>query len=455
MIIQTVNPATGELIQSYKAMSDDEVTRIIDLTHQTFLKWRELNFSHRAECMRKMADLLRQRKHDYAKLIAQEMGKPLKQGVAEIEKCALTCDYYADNAEYLLKNKPIKTQMSLSYVTYQPLGIIFAIMPWNFPFWQVFRFAAPTIMAGNTVLLKHAPISTGAALEIEKLFLEAGFLENVFRTLIISDEAAAKVIAHHHVLAVTLTGSPRAGKIVGVEAASALKKTVLELGGSDPYLILSDADLELAAEQCVISRMNNSGQSCIAAKRLIVIDPIKEKFIELVKEQLNKFKFGDPFDPQIQCGPLARRDLRNKVHEQVQASISKGAELILGGKIPSQNGFYYPATLLTNVQKGMPAYQEEIFGPVIAIIGAKDEEEAITIANDTAYGLGAGIFSQDVQRAEKIATKYLQAGFCAINTFVASDPALPFGGIKNSGYGRELSEAGIHSFVNIKTITVR
>ena len=455
MSITTINPATGDIIQSYSAMSDAEVAEIIDLSYAAYLKEREFDLNKRAHNMRKMADILRKRKKEYAILMANEMGKPITQGVGEIEKCALVCEHYADHAAEYLKKRIIKTEMQKSYVTYRPLGILFAIMPWNFPFWQVFRFAAPNIMAGNAVLLKHAPISTGTALEIEKLFSEAGFLDNIFRTLIISEAAAEKVIAHPKVSAVTLTGSPRAGKMVGAEAAKMLKKTVLELGGSDPYLIFEDADLEQAAEACVASRMNNSGQVCIAAKRIITIGSIQEKFLALIQEKFKKYKMGNPLDENINFGPLARKDIRDTVHEQVQKSIQKGAVLITGGVMPSGKGYFYPPTILINVKKGMPAYDEEIFGPVISLIHANNEEEAINIANDTVYGLGAAIFTSDIARGEKIAVEKIQAGTCVINTFVASDPRLPFGGIKGSGYGRELSAEGMHSFMNAKTISVK
>jgi succinate-semialdehyde dehydrogenase/glutarate-semialdehyde dehydrogenase len=455
MTINTINPATGKLIQSYNEMSDTHVSQIIDECQKAFQTWRTVDFSTRAHGIKKIASLLRERKNDYAKLMTEEMGKPIKQAIAEIEKCALTCDHYADHAENYLKSRIIPTEMKKSYVTYQPLGIIFAIMPWNFPFWQIFRFAAPTLMAGNTALLKHAPISTGTAIAIENLFLESGITKNIFRTLIISEDQASNVIHHPAVSAVTLTGSPRAGKAVSAISGSQLKKTVLELGGSDPYLILEDADLELAANACVTSRMLNAGQSCIAAKRLIVIESIQNQFLDLVKKNLDKYKVGNPLDPETDCGPLARKDLRDKVHEQVSRCIELGAEVIMGGKIPADEGFYYIPTLLKNIKKGMPAYDEEIFGPVISIISAKNEEEAIAIANDTGYGLGAGIFSKDIARAEKIAVEKIQSGSCVINTFLSSNPSLPFGGIKNSGYGRELSAEGILSFVNVKTISIK
>ena len=455
MEIQTRNPATGKLIQTYDEMSDSDVTAIITATHQAFLSWREMTIPERSKPIRRLAELLLERKQDFAKLMAIEMGKPLAQGVAEIEKCAATCNYYADVSAEYLQPRAIKTEMTKSFVTHEPIGLVFGIMPWNFPFWQVFRFAIPTMMAGNGALLKHAPISTGTALVIEKLFADAGCPQNVFRTLLISNETAATVMAHPHVAAVTFTGSVAAGKIIAAEAGKALKKTVLELGGCDAYLILEDANLELAATACVASRMNNAGQSCIAAKRLIVVETIKDKFITLLHDKLATFIMGDPLIATTTIGPLARKDIRDHVHEQVQQSINKGAQLLMGGQVPATPGFYYPPTLISNVNKGMPAYEEEIFGPVIAVITAKNEEDAIAIANGTSYGLGAGVFTRDIKRGEHIAAKKLQAGTCVVNTFVASDPRLPFGGIKDSGYGRELAVEGILSFVNSKTVNVK
>ena len=453
--IETVNPATGAVIQRYDEISTDNAFQIIESTYQAFLIWRTYTLAERALCMRKLAELLRSHKKEYALLIATEMGKPLAQGAAEIEKCALLCLHYADASQDYLKTRMVTTDMTKSYVTHEPLGLVLGIMPWNFPFWQVFRFAVPAMMAGNGALLKHAPISTGAALAIEKLMREAGCLENIFKTLLISNEVAAKVMAHPHVAAVTFTGSVAAGRIVAAEAGKALKKTVLELGGSDPYLILHDADLELAAEACVTSRMNNSGQSCIAAKRMIVVPAVQQQFVKLLQEKLSKCVMGSPLDAATKCGPLARVDIRDHVHEQVQKSIEKGATLLMGGIIPDQPGFYYPPTLLTNVTKGMPAFDEEIFGPVMTVITASNEEEAIAIANATTFGLGAAVFTKDIARGEIIAAKKLQAGTCVVNTLVVSDPRLPFGGIKHSGYGRELSAEGILSFVNTKTVNIK
>jgi succinate-semialdehyde dehydrogenase / glutarate-semialdehyde dehydrogenase len=455
MGIETRNPATGKLINSYQEMSVDEVTSIIESAHNAYLKWRQYDFSERVTPMKRLAALLRQHKAQYACLMAEEMGKPITQGEAEIEKCAQACEYYAENAADLVRPTIIHTELTKSYVTYQPTGVIFAIMPWNFPFWQVFRFAAPNIMAGNGALLKHAPISTGTALAIEALFQEAGFVEHLFRSLIIADNHAGDVIKHPKIAGVTLTGSPRAGAIVGAQASAALKKSVLELGGNDAYIILEDANLDAAAEVCVTSRMNNAGQICIAAKRLVVEQSVVSPFLDLIREKIKRYVMGDPLNKATNFGPLARKDLRDALHVQVQKSIEQGASLMVGGFIPEKDGFYYPPTLLNQVTQGMPAYNEELFGPVIAVIHAIDVDEAINIANDSIYGLGAAIFTKNIKRAEQLAVERIQAGTCAINTLVASDPRLPFGGTKGSGYGRELSVEGMRSFLNVKTICVK
>lgn len=455
MIINTVNPATGKIIQTYHTHSNAAAESIIDATHHAFLTWRTLSIDDRAKPMQKMAALLRERKNTYAKLMAEEMGKPITQGMAEVEKCALACDHYIEHADDYLTPREITTSFSKSYVSYQPLGITFGIMPWNFPFWQVFRFAVPNLMAGNGSLLKHAPISTGTALAIEQLFLEAGFPENIFRTLILTNDQAELVIKHPHVTAVTLTGSPRAGKSVAAFAGQHLKKTVLELGGNDPYVVLEDADLNASAETCITARMINTGQSCIAAKRIIAVEAIYDELIPLLKHHLEKYIPSDPLNEKTLCGPLARKDIRETVHTQVQESLKQGARLIMGGEMPSSEGFYYPSTLITDVKKGMPLFDEEVFGPVVAVIKAADENEAITLANDSCYGLGAAVFTQNLARGETIAREKLHSGNCVVNTFVASDPRMPFGGIKASGYGRELSQEGIRSFVNIKTIHIK
>ncbi len=453
--LETVNPATGEVIQRYPTVASSQALNVVEATQVAFQHWRHQSLPHRCQLLRQLAQVLRDRQQRYAELMANEMGKPVKQGLAEIEKCALLCLHYADHAATYLASRSIKTEQQKSYVLYAPLGVVFGIMPWNFPFWQVFRYAVPALLAGNGVLLKHAPISTGTALEIEKLFLDAGFPVDILRTLVISNETAAVVIAHPYVAAVTFTGSVAAGRVIAAEAGKALKKTVLELGGSDAYVVLEDADLELAAEACVSSRLLNAGQSCIAAKRLIVVDAVRAAFTDIIKAKLQRYQLGDPLNDNTTCGPLARKDIRDDVHAKVEASISGGATLLLGGCIPVLSGFFYPPTLLVDVKQNTPAYQEEIFGPVIAIIPAKDEDEAICIANATSFGLGAAVFTKDSVRGEAIAASKLQAGTCVVNLFVASDPRLPFGGVKDSGYGRELSQEGLLSFVNIKTVLVK
>lgn len=454
MTIQTINPANGEVLKSYQEMALSGVNNIIEETHKAFLHWRETGFVERAEKMHHVAKILLENKQEYGKLISMEMGKPIKAALAEIEKCALLCDHFAKHAQEYLKPQHIKTEMTKSYITYQPLGVVFAIMPWNFPFWQVFRFAAPGLMAGNACVLKHAPNTTGCGLVIEQIFKQAGFPENLFRTVVMDVNDAEKVIAHPKIAGVTLTGSVRAGKSVGAEAAGHLKKVVLELGGSDPYIILEDADLDLAAEQCVRSRLANAGQVCIAAKRFIAVDAIRDAFEKKVLEKVKTYKSGNPLDETVNLGPLARADLRDKVQQQVQESIQKGAELVAGGKPVSSNGFYYPPTILKNVKPGMPAYDDEIFGPVISFISAKDEHDAIKIANDSVYGLGAAVFTKDLARGERVAHK-IEVGTCCVNTLVSSDPRLPFGGTKSSGIGRELAAEGIREFTNIKTVCVK
>jgi succinate-semialdehyde dehydrogenase/glutarate-semialdehyde dehydrogenase len=386
--------------------------------------------------------------------MAHEMGKPISQGVSEIEKCASVCEYYAANAEKYLSNQTIETDASKSFVTFQPIGVVLAIMPWNFPFWQVFRFLAPALAAGNCGVLKHASNVPGCALAIEDIVRQAGLPANVFQTLLVESPMVEKIIENPLIQAVTLTGSTNAGKLVAQKAGSLVKKTVLELGGSDGYIILEDADLEKAAEICVNSRLINNGQSCIAAKRFIVVKSAEKKFTKLFINKMKAKKLGDPMDTTTDIGPQARIDLRNQLHEQVKLSIKKGAKPVLGGILPKGKNAFYPATVLTKVKPGMPAYDEEMFGPVAAIISAKDEADAIRIANDTNFGLGAAVFTRDQEKAEEIASTRLQAGACFANALVKSDPRLPFGGIKQSGYGRELGFFGIHEFVNIKSVYI-
>ncbi|MXV15992.1 NAD-dependent succinate-semialdehyde dehydrogenase [Hufsiella ginkgonis] len=455
MAIQSVNPATGKVIRTYRAHTPEQVTRKISQAHKAWLSWKQTTFNERAALLRNISSVLHRRKAELANLMALEMGKPIKQGIAEIEKCATVCDYYAKNGATFLADGPVKTEAAKSYVSFQPLGVVLAVMPWNFPFWQVFRFLAPALMAGNCGVLKHASNVPGCALVIEEMLADAGFPEHVFKTLLVSGKEAGAVIENPLVKAVTLTGSTSAGTEVATKAASLLKKTVLELGGSDPYIVLEDADLELASRVCADSRLINSGQSCIAAKRFIVVKQVEKAFTRLFVEKMSAKKLGDPREEDTDIGPQARTDLRDQLHRQVGDSIGKGARLVLGGKIPKGKGAYYPVTVLTQVKKGAPAYDDELFGPVAAIISAKNEADAIRIANDTPFGLGAAVFTNDLQKGERIARLELNAGSCFVNTQVMSDPRLPFGGINASGYGRELGLYGIHEFVNIKTVYVK
>ncbi len=453
--MDSINPTTEQKIKSYPEMSAQEVRRILKSAETAFKKWRLTSFAERSTKLKKVAELLEQNKSSLARLMAEEMGKPLIQGVGEIEKCAGGSIYYAEEGASQLAPELIKTDASKSYITYEPLGTLLAIMPWNFPFWQVIRCAAPNVMAGNAVILKHASNVTGCALAIEDIFLKAGFPEGLFKSLVIETKDVARVIRSPLIHAVTLTGSTRAGRDVASRSGKVLKKTVLELGGSDAYVILEDADLELTAVACAASRMINGGQSCIAAKRFIVVESVRKEFERLFVQRMEMEKMGDPTDPGTTLGPLARMDLREGVHDQVQRSIAKGARLLTGGKKPAAKGAFYPATVLTDVGKGMPAYEEEIFGPVAALIPVKNEKQAIKIANDSVFGLGAAVFTQDLAKGERIASKELEAGSCFVNAFVRSDYRLPFGGIKESGYGRELSYYGLKEFTNVKTVFIR
>ena len=454
MKIQTMNPATEEILHSYECLSERLTNKKIEAGHEAYMSWKKTSFSKRQGLMLQLANILKERKEELALLMSQEMGKPITGGKAEIEKCAWVCEHYAKHAETYLAPRIVQTEMKAAKVCYNPLGIVFAIMPWNFPFWQVFRFAAPTIMAVNAAILKHAPISSGTGNKIEQLFIEAGFPPHLFQHCIVDNDGAAKIIEHRYISAVTLTGSERAGRSVAAHAGKFLKKSVLELGGIDPYLVLEDADLELAARCIVASRLNNTGQVCIAAKRIIALKSIAQELTDKIIHSMSSFQMGDPLDPKINIGPLARKDLRDTLHEQVEKSVKQGAKLLCGGIIPDGKGFYYPPTLLTHVKPGMTAFDEELFGPVIAISFVDDEEEAVAYANKSQYGLGAAVFTRDLKKGENLATHEIEAGVCFVNSFVASDPRLPFGGIKHSGYGRELSEEGILEFVNTKTIAI-
>ncbi|MHA2111057.1 MAG: NAD-dependent succinate-semialdehyde dehydrogenase [Candidatus Hodarchaeales archaeon] len=454
MTLKVINPYNNELVKEYEEMTPEEVKDILQEVEKEFQKWKRTSFEHRKKLMHKSADILRKNKDEYAKTMAIEMGKPITQGRAEVEKCAWVCDYYAEEAIVQLKPETVVTDAAKSYISYQPLGVILAVMPWNFPFWQVLRFVAPCLMAGNGGVLKHASNVPGSALAIEEVFHEAGFPKNLFRTLLVGSKQVDSIIENPIIKAVTLTGSASAGRAVASKAGKMLKRSLLELGGSDPYIILEDANIEEAVLTCVSSRLINSGQSCIAAKRFIVVESRRAKFEELYVYNMKNRKMGDPLSTDVSVGPQARHDLRDELHEQVEGSISKGAKVLLGGYIPEGEGAFYPPTVLTDVKKGMPAYNEELFGPVAAIIIVKDESEAIRVANDSPFGLGAAIFTADIERAERIATQEIEAGSCFINAYVRSDPRLPFGGIKESGYGRELSYYGIREFTNVKTIYV-
>lgn len=453
--MQSINPFTGQIIQTYREYSTPEVFQIIREVDAAYHHWKQTSFEHRSSLTRNLQAKLLDNKEQLAALMVAEMGKVYRETIGEIEKCALACGYYAEQAEPFLKNELIQTGASESYISYQPIGTILAVMPWNFPFWQVFRFLAPALMAGNTGVLKHASNVSGCALAIEQLVIDAGFPENVFRTLLIGSSRVQEVIENPLIKAVTLTGSTPAGKAVAAAAAVALKKSVLELGGSDPYLVLEDADISSAARLCAASRLLNAGQSCIGAKRFLIADEIYEPFKAEFVKVMATATYGDPLDPQTTIGPLARTDLRDELHQQVVSTLAKGATLLLGGSIPVGDAALYPPTVLENVTSGMAAYHEELFGPVAVLYRFRTIEEAIQIANDTVFGLGAGVFTKDLDKGKWLAEKGLEAGCVFVNDFVKSDPRLPFGGVKESGYGRELSYVGIREFVNIKTIVVK
>lgn len=452
--MKSINPATGVQIKSYSAHTPEETGDIIATTHEAWLLWRQSPFDARRTVLQNLATALREEQETLAQLMTAEMGKAITEARAEIEKCAWVCEHYADHGEGDLQDEAVEIDGGDAFVTYQPLGIVLAVMPWNFPFWQVFRFLAPALMAGNAALLKHASNVPGCALAIEQLCRKAGVSENVFRTLLIPSGDVATVIEDARIKAVTLTGSTEAGRKVAEKAGACLKKTVLELGGSDPYVVLDDADIEHAAKICVKSRLLNAGQSCIAAKRFIVVKDVYDGFVKAFEKEMQSKIMGDPTDEATDIGPQASLKLRDDLHRQVQDSLKAGAECILGGEIPQNDGAFYPPTILTNVEPGMPAFDEELFGPVAAIIKAEDEDQALALANQTSFGLGAAVFTKDKIRGRMIAKTKLAAGSCAVNDLVKSDPRLPFGGIGESGYGRELSRFGIREFVNIKTVTI-
>jgi succinate-semialdehyde dehydrogenase / glutarate-semialdehyde dehydrogenase len=454
MSLQSINPATGITIQSFPSWQAEEINTVLGLVDSAQTGWAELDIEQRSSCMRNLARIFRQRRDEYANLITDEMGKLLKESHAEIEKCAIGCEYYADHAKTFLADEEITSDATRSFVVYQPLGTLFCIMPWNFPFWQLIRAAAPAMMAGNALVLKHASNVPGCALALEDAFREAGFPTNTFRTLMITAAQAETVIADKHIAAVTLTGSCAAGQKVAAVAGQHLKKCVLELGGSDPFIVLDDADIEFTVTQAVTARFQNIGQSCIAAKRFILVDTIADSFMDRFKTLVNRLHIGDPKADSTGIAPMAREDLRDELHGQVERSLVLGAKLVTGGSILGTKGAYYAPTILDQVQPGMPAFDEELFGPVAAIIRAQNEEDAIKLANQTQFGLGASVWTQDATRGQAVARK-IHAGCTFVNGIVKSDPRLPFGGVKESGYGRELSYHGIREFVNIKTVWVK
>ena len=457
--IETVDPASGQNGRSYEGHSREDALAILDRVSAAWPRWARTPYAERAKAMRAAAGVLRRRKAEFAELMTAEMGKTVTEGLAEIEKCAANCDYFAEHAQGFLADRPVEMGgppgSARAFVTFNPLGVVLAVMPWNFPFWQVFRFAAPTLMAGDAALLKHASNVPGCALAIEAVFREAGFPEDLFRAVLIPGRETEALIEHPDVAAVTLTGSVEAGRQVARAAGGVLKKSVLELGGSDAYVILRDAEPARAAEIAAAARMVNGGQSCIAGKRFVVVRDIREAFERALVEAMQAYRMGDPRDPATRLGPMQSIKARDDIHDQVRRSLAAGARLLKGGEVPDRPGAWYPPTVLADVRPGMPAYDEEVFGPVVAIIEASDEGEAIRIANDSRFGLGSGVITADAQNGARIARDELQAGLSFVNAAVRSDPRLPFGGVKESGYGRECSEFGIHEFVNVKTVLVQ
>ena len=452
---KTTDPATLAAGKSYPGHSGAQAAAKVTRTAEAQRSWRKAGFDERARLMRAAAGVLRRRRDEFAGLMTSEMGKTVTDGRAEVDKCASACEHFAEHAAGYLARQDVDLGGPRAFVTFNPLGVVLAVMPWNFPFWQVFRFAAPGLMAGNGAVLKHASNVPGCALAIESVFSEAGFPEGLFATVLIKSGEVKALIEDANIAAVTLTGSVAAGRSVATLAGSQLKKCVLELGGSDAYIVLEDADVAAAAKVCAAARMVNAGQSCIAGKRFIVVRPLREAFEQALVEAMRAYRMGDPRDPATKLGPLQSVDARDQIHEQVKQSVAKGAKLLLGGAIPDQPGAWYPATVLSNVKPGQPAHDDEVFGPVAAIIEAADEADAIAIANASEFGLGSGVLTRDLARGERIAADELEAGMSFVNDNVRSDPRMPFGGVKHSGFGRECAGYGIREFVNIKSVHVK
>jgi acyl-CoA reductase-like NAD-dependent aldehyde dehydrogenase len=453
MGIQSINPTTEEVLQTFEPYSREQIDEALDQARRTFLQWRTTSFAERAAGFQRLARTLRARKTELARLAVQEMGKSLSEAEAEVEKCAWNCEYYAEKAESFLADERIATNATESYVSFQPLGVVLALMPWNFPYWQVFRFAAPALMAGNTAVLKHASNVSLCALEIERLFRESDLPVGIFRTVLVPGSETASLIADRRIAAVTLTGSEGAGVAVASASGAALKKHVLELGGSDAFIVLEDADLDQAAQVAVTARFQNNGQSCIAAKRFIVVASVAADFERKFAEAASKLRVGDPLERETQIGPVARGDLRDQLDRQVQTSIKMGARVLLGGKPRAGKGYFYEPTILADVTPDMPMFREETFGPAAAVIRARDAEHALELANDSQFGLGGNLWTRDIARGRALARR-IESGAVFINGMTASDPRLPFGGVKHSGYGRELSVFGIREFVNIQTVWI-
>ena len=453
--ITTINPATGETIKTYQHMSNDEVNSIIDASHDAFLQWRDTSHEERARVIKSIGESLMNKKEQLAKLMTEERGKLYQQSMDEIELCKGICDYTAENGITALADDEREVEgMKKGIVTYQPIGIIYGIQPWNFPAYQVFRYTIANLMAGNSVLLKHAENVTGSGLLIEEIFKDSDLPENLFRTILISHDQSEKVIENDKVRGVTMTGSDKGGSIIGQQAAKVMKKTVLELGSNDAFVVLEDADVDLAVKVCTHARLYNNGETCVAAKRFIVVDSLYDDFRERLVKAFESKTVGDPMSKDSDIGPLARKDLQEKLHEQVEKSVSKGATIATGGKLPEGEGSYYPPTILEHITEGQPAYDDELFGPVASLIRAKDDDDAMNIANDSRYGLGGAIFSKDEEKAIEFARTRFDTGMVYINGYGLANPALPFGGVKNSGYGREHGGFGIKEFVNIKALHV-